>query len=165
MSSHKASKSSNFVNGQSCSYARLKTYANCSRAEPGVGGNKVSVAAPAPKPVVAPAVPAVPVVAPAVPAVPVVAPVAPAAAPKPEGYYGDMEYAMEGYLDPSPTSLPGGANTGATNYTPSYAVPNYPPIDATAFNSSEKSCGGYKRILGAYSGMNGSSCTTNYINN
>jgi hypothetical protein len=76
-----------------------------------------------------------------------------------------MEYAMEGYLDPSPTSLPGGANTGATNYTPSYAVPNYPPIDATAFNSSEKSCGGYKRILGAYTGMNGSSCTTNYINN
>jgi hypothetical protein len=91
--------------------------------------------------------------------------VAPAAAPKPEGYYGDMEYAMEGYLDPSPTSLPGSANTGATNYTPSYAVPNYPPIDSTAFNSSEKSCGGYKRILGAYTGMNGSSCTTNYINN
>ena len=152
MSSHKSAKSSHAVNGQSCSYSKLKTYSNCARAEPGVGGNKVSVAA-APKPAVA--APAAPVVAPAAPAV--AAPAAPAvAAPAKEGYY---------YLDPSPTSLPGGANTGATNYTPTYVVPNYPPIDATAFNSNVMNCGGYKKILGAYSGMNGSSCTTNFINN
>ena len=150
MLSYRVSKSSNAVNGQSCSYSKLKTYSNCARAEPGVGGNKVTAAAPRPA---APAVPA-----PVAPAV--VAPVAPApvavAAPAKEGYY---------YLDPSPTSLPGGANTGATNYTPSYVVPNYPPIDATAFNSNVTNCGGYKKILGAYSGMNGSSCTTNFINN
>ena len=147
MSSHKSAKSSHAVNGQSCSYARLAKYANCSRQEPGVGGNKVSAPAPvaAPKPAVA-----APVVAPAAPAAPAVA------APTKEGYY---------YLDPSPTSLPGGANTGATNYTPSYVVPNYPPIDATAFNSNVMNCGGYKKILGAYTGMNGSSCTTNYVNN
>ena len=152
MSSHKSAKSSHAVNGQSCSYSKLKTYSNCARAEPGVGGNKVSVAA-APKPAVA--APAAPVVAPAAPAV--AAPAAPAvAAPAKEGYY---------YLDPSPTSLPGGANTGATNYTPTYVVPNYPPIDATAFNSNVMNCGGYKKILGAYSGMNGSSCITNFINN
>jgi hypothetical protein len=138
MLSYRVSKSSNSVNGQSCSYNKLKTYANCARAEPGVGGNKVTaVAAP-----VAPVVPA--------PVVPAPVAVAPAA---------------EGYLDPSPTSLPGGANTGATNYTPSYVVPNYPPISAVAFNSAVDSCGGYKKILGAYSGMNGSSCVTNYINN
>lgn len=154
MSSHKSAKSSHAVNGQSCSYSKLKTYSNCARAEPGVGGNKVSVAA-APKPAVAAPAPAAPVVAPAAPAV--AAPAAPAvAAPAKEGYY---------YLDPSPTSLPGGANTGATNYTPTYVVPNYPPIDATAFNSNVMNCGGYKKILGAYSGMNGSSCTTNFINN
>ena len=165
MSSHKSAKSSHAVNGQSCSYSKLKTYSNCARAEPGVGGNKVSVAA-APKPAVAapaPAAPAAPVVAPAAPAVAapaVAAPAAPAApavaAPAKEGFY---------YLDPSPTSLPGGANTGATNYTPTYVVPNYPPIDATVFNSNVMNCGGYKKILGAYSGMNGSSCTTNFINN
>ena len=151
MSSHKSAKSSHAVNGQSCSYGKLKTYANCARAEPGVGGNKVSVAA-APKPAVAAPAPAP---APAAPAP--AAPAAPAvAAPTKEGYY---------YLDPSPTSLPGGANTGATNYTPTYVVPNYPPIDATVFNSNVMNCGGYKKILGAYSGMNGSSCTTNFINN
>lgn len=138
MLSYRVSKSSNAVNGQSCSYSKLKTYSNCARAEPGVGGNKVTAAA-----VPRPAAPAV------------VAPVAPAPAPAKEGYY----------LDPSPTSLPGGANTGATNYTPSYVVPNYPPIDATAFNSNVMNCGGYKKILGAYTGMNGSSCTTNYVNN
>jgi hypothetical protein len=149
MSSQKYSHrpSSLAVNGQSCSYGRLGKYQNCARAEPGISGNKVTAV---PRPV-APAV-----VAPVAPAV--VAPVAPApvAAPAKEGYY---------YLDPSPTSLPGGANTGATNYTPSYVVPNYPPIDTTAFNSNVMNCGGYKKILVAYTGMNGSSCTTNYINN
>jgi hypothetical protein len=112
------------VNGPSCSYAKLKTYANCARAE------------------VRPAMP-----------VAVAAPPAPVAVAK------------EGYLDPSPYSLPGSANTGVTNYTPSYNVPNYAPIDSNAFSATEGSCGGYKKILGAYNGMNGSSCTTNYINN
>lgn len=120
--------SSNFVNGPSCSYAKLKTYANCARAE------------------VRPAVP----VSVAVAATP--APVAVAAT-------------AEGYLDPSPFSLPGGANTGATNYTPSYNVPNYAPINPSSLITSDATCGGYRKILSAYGGMNGSSCTTNYINN
>jgi hypothetical protein len=118
--------SSNFVNGPSCSYARLKTYANCARAE------------------VRPAVPVS---------------VAAAAAPAP------VAVAKESYLDPSPTSLPGGANTGATNYTPSYNVPNYAPIAVDSLITSDATCGGYRKILSAYGGMNGSSCTTNYINN
>ena len=118
MTYHKSSQSSNAVNGQSCSYARLKTYANCARAE------KPRVAAAAPE-----------------------------------------KFRMENYLDPSPTSLPGGANTGEKNYTPSYNVPNYPPITLDVLTSATATCGGYKQILGAYSGMNGTSCTTNYINN
>ena len=144
MYSHNYKSSSNAVNGQSCSYAKLAKYANCARQEKGPAGNKVTAAA----------VPAPVAVAPAAVPAPVPAPVA--ATPAKEGYY---------YLDPSPTSLPGGANTGETNYKPSYVVPNYPPIDATVFNSNVMNCGGYKKILGAYSGMNGSSCTTNYVNN
>ena len=127
------------VNGPSCSYAKLKTYANCARAEirPSVPVNVAAAATPAPVSVAAPA--PVEVAAPA--------PVA------------------EGYLDPSPYSLPGGANSGPTNYTPSYTVPNYAPINTNSLISGEASCGGYRKILGAYGGMNGSSCTTNYINN
>lgn len=122
--------SSNFVNGPSCSYARLKTYANCARAEvrPAVPVSVAAAATPAPVAVAAPAV-------------------------------------AEGYLDPSPTSLPGSANTGVTNYTPSYNVPNYAPIALDALTTSDATCGGYRKILSAYGGMNGSSCTTNYINN
>ena len=116
------------VNGQSCSYAKLKTYANCARAEK--------------RPVVAAAAP--------------VAVAAPVAAPAP---------VAESYLDPSPDSLPGNANSGEKNYTPSYRVPNFPPITTDALISDEVTCGGYKKILGAYGGMSGSSCTTNYINN
>ena len=126
---------SNFVNGSSCSYARLKTYANCARAE-------VKSTAP-----VAAAAPVSLTAAPVAPA-----PVAPA--PVAEGFY---------YLDPSPTSLPGGANTGEKNYTPSYNVPNYPPIKTESFTASE--CGGYRKILNAYGGMTGENCVTNYINN
>lgn len=120
------------VNGPSCSYAKLKTYANCARAEirPSVPVNVAAAATPAPVEVAAPAAPV-----------------------------------MEGYLDPSPYSLPGGANSGPTNYTPSYTVPNYAPINTNSLISGEASCGGYRKILGAYGGMNGSSCTTNYINN
>ena len=143
----------------------MKTYANCARSETKPPA-PVAVAAPAP--VAAPARVAAPA--------PVAAPVAaPAAAP--EKYETDypmefmeypmesMEYPMEGYLDPSPTSLPGNANSGLKNYTPSYRVPNYPVITTSALVGSESTCGGYKKILGAYGGMSGSSCTTNYINN
>ena len=126
------------VNGQACSYAKLKTYANCARAEK--------------RPVVAAAAP-----------VAVAAPAPVAAAPVAEKY--GMDYMMESYLDPSPDSLPGNANSGEKNYTPSYRVPNFPPITTDALISDEVTCGGYKKILGAYGGMSGSSCTTNYINN
>lgn len=140
--------SSNFVNGQSCSYAKLKTYANCARAE-----KRPDVAA------------AVPVKATPAVAAPVAAPAkAPEKYEMPmEGY--EMEPTMEGYLDPSPYNLPADANSGEKNYTPSYRVPNFPPITANTLISEEYSCGGYKKILGAYGGMSGSSCTTNYINN
>ena len=142
-------KSYQSLNGLGCSYAKLKTYANCARSE---------TKPPAPVAVAAPA--------------PVAAPVAaPAAAPEkyetdyPMEFMESMEYPMEGYLDPSPTNLPGNANSGVKNYTPSYRVPNYPAITTSALVSSESTCGGYKKILGAYGGMSGSSCTTNYINN
>jgi hypothetical protein len=136
----KSYMSSNFVNGPSCSYARLKTYANCARAEvrPAVPVSVAAAATPAPVAVAAPAPAPVAVAAPAV---------------------------AEGYLDPSPYSLPGSANTGITNYTPSYNVPNYAPIALDALTTSDATCGGYRKILSAYGGMNGSSCTTNYINN
>ena len=128
----KSYTSSNFVNGPSCSYAKLKTYANCARAEK----------RPAAAPTVAVAAPP--------------APVAVAAAPATEGYY----------LDPSVDSLPGNANSGEKNYTPSYTVPDYAPINTDSLiTKGDASCGGYRKILNAYSGMNGSSCTTNYTNN
>jgi hypothetical protein len=133
---------SNFVNGSSCSYARLKTYANCARAE--VKSTAPVAAAPV-------SLTAAPVAAAPVAAAPVVAaPVAAAA----EGFY---------YLDPSPTSLPGSANSGEKNYTPTYNVPNYAPIKTDSFTVTE--CGGYRKILNAYGGMSGESCVTNYINN
>jgi hypothetical protein len=145
------------VNGQPCSYAKLKTYANCARAEkrPAVA----AAAAPAPVAVAAPAPVAV-AAAPAAPAAPAAAaPVAPVA-PVAEKYG-----MMESYLDPSPDSLPGNANSGEKNYTPSYRVPNFPPITTDTLISEDNTCGGYRKILGAYGGMSGSSCTTNYINN
>ena len=137
MSNYKMSYQS--VNGPSCSYAKLKTYANCARSE-------TRPAAP-----VAVAAPAAPVA--------VAAPSAPTPQATPEGYR------MERFLDPSVDSLPGNPNTGVTNYTPSYKVPNFPAITTSALTSSEATCGGYKKIIGAYGGMSGSSCTTNYINN
>jgi len=134
----KSYTTSNFVNGPACSYAKLKTYANCARAE------KPRVAAPE-----IPAAATVAAPAPAAPAAP--------AAPVAEGYY---------YLDPSVDSLPGNANSGEKNYTPSYTVPNYAPINTDSLiTKDDASCGGYRKILQAYGGMDGSSCTTNYINN
>jgi len=143
------------VNGPSCSYAKLKTYANCARSEtkpaaPVAVAAPVVVAAPAPVAVAAPA---------PVAAAPVAAAGAPTAAATPEGYR------MERFLDPAVDNLPGNANSGLKNYTPSYRVPNYPAITTDALISGEATCGGYKKILGAYGGMSGSSCTTNYINN
>ena len=119
------------LNGQACSYAKLKTYANCARAEVRPASVPATVAVAAPK-----------------------APVSVTAAPS----------AKEGYLDPSPDSLPG-KYSGPTNYTPSYNVPNYAPITVESLTSSSDTCGGYRKILDAYSNMSGSSCTTNYINN
>jgi len=135
------------VNGPSCSYAKLKTYANCARSETRPAA-PVAVAAPVAAPVAV-----------AAPAPVDAAAGAPTAAATPEGYR------MERFLDPAVDNLPGNANSGLKNYTPSYRVPNYPAITTDALISGEATCGGYKKILGAYSGMSGSSCTTNYINN
>ena len=142
------------VNGPSCSYAKLKTYANCARSETKPAA-PVAVAAPAPAPVAV----AAPAPAPVAAAPVAAARSAPTAVATPEGYR------MERFLDPSVDSLPGNANSGLKNYTPSYKVPNYPAITTNALVSAEATCGGYKKILGAYGGMSGSSCTTNYINN
>ena len=138
------------LNGQACSYAKLKTYANCARAEVRPASVPATVAVAAPQ-----------------------APVSVTAAPSanPLEFRGNTATSVatsaprvEGYLDPSPDSLPG-KYSGPTNYTPSYNVPNYAPITVESLTSSSDTCGGYRKILDAYSNMSGSSCTTNYINN
>lgn len=51
------------------------------------------------------------------------------------------------------------------NYTPSYNVPNYPPINTVSLTHGvQNSCGGYFNIISAY-GENSGSCVTNFINN
>jgi hypothetical protein len=154
---------SHFVNGSSCSYARLKTYANCARNE--VKATSTVAVEPTP--------PAeteaeyrkrmgtftpgdgdvVDLTKSGATELPKLVPSIPGGEAR-EGFY---------YLDPSPTSLPGGANTGEKNYTPTYNVPNYPPIKTENFSATE--CGGYRKILNAYGGMSGGNCVTNYINN
>jgi hypothetical protein len=155
---------SNFVNGSSCSYARLKTYANCARAEV----KSTAPVAAAPVSLTAAPVAAAPVAAAPVAAAPVsltAAPVAAAPVAAAPVVAAPVAAAAEGfyYLDPSPTSLPGSANSGEKNYTPTYNVPNYAPIKTDSFTVTE--CGGYRKILNAYGGMSGESCVTNYINN
>lgn len=74
-------------------------------------------------------------------------------------------------VGPSSTGFRGveGFTGPESEYVPSYKVPNYPPIniDALTHGQAGKNCGGYFNILSAYSGMgqDGSSCTTNFINN
>jgi hypothetical protein len=74
-----------------------------------------------------------------------------------------------------------GANgdTGATDvapapvvkseFSPSYSVPNFPPINIDSLTYGGRGCAGYPSIIDAYSGsgmMSGAgSCTTNFINN
>jgi len=154
----KSYTTSNFVNGPACSYAKLKTYANCARAEkPRVAAPEIpaaaTVAAPAPAPASGDVVD---LTKSGATELPKLVPSIPGGEAR-EGFY---------YLDPSVDSLPGNANSGEKNYTPSYTVPNYAPINTDSLiTKDDASCGGYRKILQAYGGMNGSSCTTNYINN
>jgi hypothetical protein len=144
---------SHFVNGSSCSYARLKTYANCARNE--VKATSTVAVEPTPQfGTFTPAEGDVDLTKSGATELPKLVPSIPGGEAR-EGFY---------YLDPSPTSLPGGANTGEKNYTPTYNnVPNYPPIRTENFSATE--CGGYRKILNAYGGMSGGNCVTNYINN
>ena len=146
------------VNGPACHYARLVTYNKCSLSEvaatpqtsdkdfsfkgPIAGAAKAqetvqaSMVRPAPTPVPTP-----------VPAV------AASTGPAAESF----RY-REGFT--------GSAATGAvTDYSPTYLVPNYPPINHNALTHGVVgNCGGYFNILDAYGSSSGN-CTTNYVNN
>ena len=58
----------------------------------------------------------------------------------------------------------GDAGSGSvTDYTPSYRVPNYPPINTDSLIHGT-SCGNYPNIMSAY-GSSAGNCTTNFVNN
>ena len=53
----------------------------------------------------------------------------------------------------------------ASEYKPTYKVPNYPPINVDSLTHGIKNnCGGYFNILDAY-GKTAGNCVTNFINN
>ena len=57
------------------------------------------------------------------------------------------------------------ATGSVAEYTPTYKVPNYPPINTDALTHGVAySCGGYFNILDAY-GSGSGSCVTNFVNN
>ena len=67
----------------------------------------------------------------------------------------------EGYEDP----VLGGSSGPASEYLPTYKVPNYAPINPNSLTHGVPyNCGGYFNILDAY-GQSSGSCTTNFINN
>ena len=151
------------VNGPACHYARLARYNNCSLAEVAAtpqtsgfsgsvkdkdynqGANDYKFDKNVPVPTLPQftrpptRLPGAPPAAP--PALPPAAPVAqPPAAP-----------VTEGFTEP--------------DYTPTYKVPNYPPINTDALTHGVAyNCGGYFNILDAY-GSSAGNCTTNYVNN
>ena len=152
------------VNGPACHYARLARYNNCSLAEVAAtpqtsgfsglvkdkdynqGANDYKFDKNVPVPTLPqftrpPTLPPAAQTPGAPPALPPAAPVAqPPAAP-----------VTEGFTEP--------------DYTPTYKVPNYPPINTDALTHGVAyNCGGYFNILDAYSNSSGN-CVTNYVNN
>jgi hypothetical protein len=127
------------VNGPSCHYKKLATYSKCSEAE-------VSVAA-----------------------VPTTTDFKfkPASTGAATGAPGEsfVYRSSEGFEEP-----PASDGTAVKpEYTPSYSVPNYPPINIDSLTYGGKGCAGYPSIIDAYSGggmlSSAGSCTTNFINN
>jgi hypothetical protein len=58
-----------------------------------------------------------------------------------------------------------GATGSVADYTPTYKVPNYPPINTDALTHGVSyNCGGYFNIMDAY-GSTAGNCVTNFINN
>jgi len=142
------------VNGPACHYARLARYNNCSLAEVAATlqtsdkdfkfqGNIPTSAAKVEAGVEAGMVrPTRPPAAP--PALPPAAPAASVAQPT-------AAPVTEGFTEP--------------DYTPTYKVPNYPPINTDALTHGVAyNCGGYFNILDAY-GSSAGNCVTNYVNN
>ena len=153
------------VNGPACHYARLVRYNNCSLAEVAAtpqtsgfsglvsdkdydqGANDYKFDKNVP-----------------VPTLPQFTrpPTTPASAPA-----GETFRYREGFT--------GDAGTGSVaDYTPTYKVPNYPPINTDALTHGVAyNCGGYFNILDAYSQNGGASgsgsgsggCVTNFVNN
>ena len=145
-----------FVNGNSCSYARLGRYNNCANAQ------KTAVPKFATDYVEKPALATAAQTAAAV-SLAETAPVS------------SLPISTDGAITPAvapvaATQLPGVNVEGyaEANFVPSYTVPNYPPITTVSLThgNTVPGCGGYFNILDAYGGMSGqNTCTTNFINN
>jgi hypothetical protein len=137
------------VNGPSCHYKKLARYSKCSEAE-----------------VAATAVPTT----------------TDYVKPKPGASTGaageKFEYiSSEGFEVAGATGAPAAPESPAApaettvkpEYTPSYSVPNYPPINIDSLTYGGRGCAGYPSIIDAYSGggmmSSAGSCTTNFINN
>lgn len=151
------------VNGPACHYARLVRYNKCSLAEvaatpqtsdkdftfegPISGSSAARTQAAVEAGMTRPPV------------------VVPTRAPASTGPEGESFRYREGFT--------GDAGTGAVaDYTPTYKVPNYPPINTDALTHGVAyNCGGYFNILDAYSNGGGASgsgnggCVTNFVNN
>ena len=54
-------------------------------------------------------------------------------------------------------------SVSVADYTPSYKVPNYPPINTDSLTHGTV-CGNYANIISAY-GSSAGNCTTNFVNN
>ena len=167
------------VNGPACHYARLARYNNCSLAEvaatpqtsgfsglvkdkdynQGANDYKFDKNVPVPtlpqftRPPTRPPGAQTPGAPPAPPAQPPTPPAAPPAAPPAQPPTAPV---TEGFTEP--------------DYTPTYKVPNYPPINTDALTHGVAyNCGGYFNILDAYGQNGGASgsggCVTNFVNN
>jgi hypothetical protein len=148
------------VNGPSCHYKKLATYSKCSEAE------VTAVAVPTttdfkfvPTTTLAPTT---------------LAPTT--SAPAATGGAGEtFKYrSSEGFEESGATGAPETTAAPAEpavkpEYTPSYSVPNYPPINIESLTYGGRGCAGYPSIIDAYSGggmmSSAGSCTTNFINN
>jgi hypothetical protein len=146
------------VNGPSCHYKKLATYSKCSESE---------------------------VTATAVPTATDYTFFAPGSTGA-KGAFGEKFRftSSEGFEEAGATGAPAAAEPAATEpttaeptamptvkpeYTPSYSVPNYPPINIDSLTYGGRGCAGYPSIIDAYSGggmmSSAGSCTTNFINN
>ena len=144
------------VNGPACHYARLVRYNKCSLAEvaatPQTSDKDFTFKGPISGSSAARTQAAVE----AGMTRPPRATVAPTVAPTSTGPADESFRYSEGFT---------GATGAVADYTPTYKVPNYPPINTDALTHGVAyNCGGYFNILDAY-GQNSGNCVTNYVNN